>query len=170
MLLQVTVVTVGVLVAFLTACSAGTPSVRPTTVGTPARTGADTVVITVGAAAPIRAEVAHTRAEREHGLMDRDQLAPGTGMIFVFPEQSTASFYMFRTRMPLSIVFVRDDRVVSVAEMTPCTSADGADCRRYAAGAPYTHAIEAPGGHFTSAGVRPGDPVSIDGNLPAAPD
>jgi uncharacterized membrane protein (UPF0127 family) len=169
LLTQVTVVTVGVLVTFLTACSGEAPAARPTVVGTPANTGTETVVVTVGAAAPVRAEVADTAAERAFGLMDRDRLAPDAGMVFVFPRPSTASFYMFRTRVPLSIAFLEDGRVVSVAEMTPCASADAADCQRYAAGGPYTLAVEAPGGLFTSAGVRPGDPVRIDGNLPIAP-
>jgi uncharacterized membrane protein (UPF0127 family) len=125
-------------------------------------------VVQVGAAAPIRAEVADTLDERSRGLMDRDRLPAGRGMVFVFPQPSTSAFYMFHTRVPLSIAFVDDGRVVSVAEMTPCRSGRAADCQLYAADGAYTLAIEAPGGHFTSAGVRPGDPVRIAGDLPTA--
>jgi len=136
----------------------------------PAATRAATVIVRVGEAGPIQAEVADARAERARGLMDRDQLPPGAGMVFVFPEPTTASFYMFRTRIPLSIAFVDHDRVVSVAEMTPCPSDNADDCDLYPAGGPYTLAVEAPGRHFTDAGVRPGDPVRIDGDLPTAAD
>jgi uncharacterized protein len=128
----------------------------------------DSVTVHVGAAAPIRAEVADTPDERARGLMDRDRLPPNTGMVFVFPEPSTSAFYMFHTRIPLSIAFVDGTQVVSVAEMTPCRSEKAADCQLYPADGAYTLAIEAPGGHFTSAGVRPGDPVRIAGDLPTA--
>jgi uncharacterized membrane protein (UPF0127 family) len=134
----------------------------------PAAAGTNPVVVRVGAAPPVTAEVADTPDERARGLMDREQLPSATGMIFVFAQPSTSSFYMFHTRVPLSIAFVDRDHVVSVAEMTPCPAKDAADCQLYPADGPYTLAVEAPGGHFTNAGVRSGDPVRIDGDLPTA--
>jgi uncharacterized protein len=126
------------------------------------------VTVRVGAAPPVRAEIAETSAERSRGLMDRPDLPSGTGMLFVFPAPSRSSFYMFQTLVPLSIAFVDDDRVVNVAEMTPCPASTPGDCPRYAADGPYTLAIEAPGGWFTDAGVQPGDPVTVDPPPPAA--
>ena len=107
----------------------------------------------------VRAEVADTEAERQVGLMGRTSLPPGQGMIFIFEAETTTGFYMFRTLLPLSIMFVRDGRVVSVQEMTPCPDDDGSACPIYYADGPYTHAVEAPAGTF--AGVLPGDPVAI---------
>jgi uncharacterized membrane protein (UPF0127 family) len=104
-------------------------------------------------------EVADTPAAREQGLMWRSALARGTGMIFVFGGVTSAGFYMFQTKIPLSIMFVRDGRVVGVREMTPCPDPDPSDCPIYYADSPYTLAVEASAGTF--AAVRPGDPVVI---------
>jgi len=42
----------------------------------------------------VQAEVARTPAERERGLMFRESLAKGRGMLFVFPEAQIRSFWM----------------------------------------------------------------------------
>jgi uncharacterized protein len=126
------------------------------------------VTVRVGAAPPVRAEIAETPAKRSRGLMERPELPSGTGMLFVFPAPSRSSFYMWQTLVPLSIAFVDVDRVVSVAEMEPCTATTAGDCPRYAADGPYTLALEAPGGWFSDAGVQPGDPVTVDPPPPPA--
>jgi uncharacterized membrane protein (UPF0127 family) len=82
-------------------------------------------------------------------------------MIFLFRGQSSSRFYMKNTLIPLSIVFVRDGRVVSTAEMTPC-QAD--PCPTYAAAGPYSFAVEAPARTFAPA--RPGDLVVLNGATP----
>lgn len=132
----------------------------------PAEGFAGPVTVTVGDAAPLRAEVAHTPAQRAYGLMERDSVPAGTGMLFTFPVRGQGGFYMFRTQVPLSIAFVDQDRVVSVAEMTPCPSARPDECPTYEPTGPYTMAVEAPAGYFTDAGVQPGDPVTVRGTLP----
>jgi uncharacterized membrane protein (UPF0127 family) len=124
--------------------------------------------VNVGSAPALSVEVAATHAARQHGLMDRDELAADRGMLFLFPEQTTSAFWMFQTRVPLSIAFVDGDRVVSIAEMEPCPSTDGSGCPTYPPAGPYTFAVEAPAGHFSDAGVQPGDPVRITGTLPTA--
>ncbi|MBX6390301.1 MAG: DUF192 domain-containing protein [Frankia sp.] len=107
----------------------------------------------------IRAEIADTEAERAVGLMGRPSVPPGEGMIFVFDGPTRMPFYMYRTLAPLSIMFVRDGRVVSVREMTPCPELDPSACPFYSPAGPYTHAVEARAGTFSS--VRPDDAVTI---------
>jgi uncharacterized protein len=146
-----------------TAAGGGT---GPAGAGLPA--GSPTVTVEVGTAPPLRLEVADTEAERERGLMDRSEIPADGGMLFIFDTLSNSAFYMYRTLIPLSIAFVRDDRVVSVREMTPCPDADPARCPLYLAGAAYTSAIEARGGTFSGhpgtghPGTRPGDRVTVD--------
>jgi uncharacterized membrane protein (UPF0127 family) len=133
----------------------------------PARTGGAAatpqVTVHIGGVAALRVEVAASPAERGRGLMHRARVAPGTGMLFVFPDVTTSRFYMLNTLVPLSIAFVRGGRVVSVAEMAPCRAEP---CRLYPAAGPYTLAVEAPEGTFEH--VRPGDPVRVDGPLPTS--
>jgi uncharacterized protein len=124
--------------------------------------------VQVGDAPPIQAEIADSAAERGQGLMNRPTLPDGAGMLFVFPAPSSSRFYMWQTLVPLSIAFVDVDRVISVAEMVPCSASMPGDCPRYAADGPYNLAVEAPGNWFTRAGVQPGDPVRFDPAPPTA--
>ena len=124
------------------------------------------VRVTVGGAPPLHVEVAETPAERRRGLMDRESLEPGTGMLFLFPSPREGSFWMYKTLVPLSIVWAADGKVVGVAEMDPCPHDDPDRCPRFMAPAAFDLAVEAPAGTFTDAGVRAGDTVRIDGELP----
>ncbi len=145
------------------------PSAAPLTAPPTGSGGArPTVSVTVGKAGPLEVEVAATAEERQLGLMDREEVPTRTGMIFVFPKAEEGAFWMYRTKVPLSIVWAADGGVVGVAEMEPCGSVDPWKCRRYPSPEPFDLAVEAPGGTFTDAGVRPGDPVHITGTLPSA--
>ena len=105
----------------------------------------------------VRLEVAADPATRARGLMEREEVPPGTGMVFLYPEDVAEAFWMKNTLVPLSIAFVAaDGRVVSVHEMTPC-KAD--PCPSYAPAGPYRYAVELTAGSFPDAGVGPGSRV-----------
>ena len=105
----------------------------------------------------VRLEVAADPATRARGLMEREEVPPGTGMVFLYPEDVAEAFWMKNTLVPLSIAFVAaDGRVVSVHEMTPC-KAD--PCPSYAPAGPYRYAVELAAGSFPDAGVGPGSRV-----------
>jgi uncharacterized membrane protein (UPF0127 family) len=105
----------------------------------------------------VRLEVAADPAARARGLMDRAQVPEGTGMVFLYPRDVAEAYWMKNTLVPLSIAFVAaDGRVVSLAEMTPC-SAD--PCPSYPPAGPYRYAVELPAGAFEAAGVGEGDEV-----------
>lgn len=108
--------------------------------------GADTVV----------AEVASTPAERSQGLMDREELPEGTGMLFVFPNSEIRSFWMKNTFVPLDIAFLDDSfTVVDIKQLEPEneTPVD--------AEAASTFALEVIQGWFESRGVAVGDRATI---------
>jgi uncharacterized protein len=105
----------------------------------------------------VRLEVAADPATRARGLMEREQVPKGTGMVFLYPADVAEAYWMKNTLVPLSIAFVAaDGRVVSVAEMTPC-KAD--PCPSYAPAGPYRYAVELAAGSFGDAGVEAGDKV-----------
>jgi uncharacterized protein len=110
-----------------------------------------------GPAVPVRLEVAANAAARAVGLMGRERLAPGSGMVFLYPADTTASFWMKNTLVPLSIAFVAaDGRVVSTTEMTPCRADP---CPTYPPAGAYRYAVELSAGAFRAAGVGAGDRV-----------
>jgi uncharacterized membrane protein (UPF0127 family) len=68
----------------------------------------------------VRAEVASTDDERRDGLMYREELPDGTGMLFVFPDEAMRSFWMANTYIPLDIAFLDSrSRIVDIKQMEP---------------------------------------------------
>ena len=76
----------------------------------------------------IVAEVADESSERRQGLMCREIVPLGTGMLFVFEQLQTLSFWMFNTYAPLDILYLDNERrVVNALRMEPCPRPSGYD-------------------------------------------
>ena len=54
----------------------------------------------------VSVELARTDAERARGLMDRRELAPDAGMLFLFDETAEHPFWMKNTLIPLDMIFI----------------------------------------------------------------
>ena len=62
-------------------------------------------------------EVANDRRSRSKGLMFREELAPYSGMIFVYPEPKPVQFWMKNTPLSLDIIFLAaEGKIVKVHE------------------------------------------------------
>jgi hypothetical protein len=102
--------------------------------------------------------LADEQAEWARGLMEVVDLGDHAGMVFVFPEDRTGTFFMRNTPMPLSIAFLDEDgALVSSTDMEPCEDRDG--CPSYAAEGPYRFAVEVPQGELGSVGLD--DPAAV---------
>ena len=106
------------------------------------------------------AEIAVTADERARGLMFRESLPPGTGMLFVFPREGRHGFWMKNTLIELDIVFIgADRRVVDIARRAqPCRREP---CPQYFPAAPAAYALEIAGGLAARHGIAAGDPVEF---------
>jgi uncharacterized membrane protein (UPF0127 family) len=70
-------------------------------------------------------EVAADDATREQGLMYRDRLQDGAGMIFLFAKPGDYPFWMKNTLIPLDLIWIDEGhRVVHVAHDVPPCKAD----------------------------------------------
>lgn len=105
-------------------------------------------------------EVADTDATREHGLMDRTEMAADHGMLFVFQDDIPRAFWMKNTKIALDMLFFdADRRLVSVQRnVPPCTSDP---CPAYSSGAPARYVLELNGGETQKIGVTAGDEIEI---------
>ena len=104
-------------------------------------------------------EVADTPEERAVGLMRRESVPPGTGMVFLYDEPSTGRYYMFDVPIPLRAIFVSDGAVVSTVVMPPCELEVASACPTYGADGPYDTVVEtAP---ETLPDVQPGDAFEL---------
>jgi uncharacterized membrane protein (UPF0127 family) len=108
--------------------------------------------------------VAITDADRERGLMDVDSLGGYDGMLFRFGRPTSAQFYMFHTRLPLTVAFFdADGAYVSAQDMPPCSAAKGSDCPVYGADRSYVDALEVLQGGLGAVGVGPGSHIAVGG-------
>jgi uncharacterized membrane protein (UPF0127 family) len=103
---------------------------------------------------------------RAQGLMHVTDLQGYSGMAFLFPADTSSSFYMKDTVMPLSIAWV-DARgeVVTILDMEPCGTQD--PCPLYSPAGPYRTAIEVPKGDLGRLGISEGARITM---LPSCAD
>jgi uncharacterized protein len=106
--------------------------------------------------------LADTEPARARGLMDVTTVGNRSGMVFRFDGETTARFYMYRTKIPLDIAFLAGDgHIVSIASMEPCAAANASDCPLIAADGPYTDAIEVPTAALGRLGIVSGSTVTV---------
>jgi uncharacterized membrane protein (UPF0127 family) len=68
----------------------------------------------------ISVEIADNESLRSVGLMCREKLGDGQGMLFIFERPTHASFWMKNTKIPLSIgFFSKDKKLINIDEMQP---------------------------------------------------
>ena len=134
------------LVAFvtLTACRAATSA--PTAVFQTAK-------------GPVRVslEIVADDASRSRGLMYRNHIDDGHGMLFVFDDVSDRSFWMKNTLIPLDMIFIgADGTIVGMkTNTTPLSLAP------QSVGKPSKWVIEVAGGYAARAGIATGDKVEL---------
>lgn len=97
-------------------------------------------------------EVADDGAERAQGLMFREAMDPGAGMLFVYEEPRRVAFWMKNTLIPLDMVFAdatgRVTRVHSMAVPGDETPIDGGEGVQFV--------LEINGGLAARLGLLPG--------------
>jgi uncharacterized protein len=93
----------------------------------------------------VHVEVVADDESRAQGLMYRDRLREGTGMLFIFPNMNELGFWMKNTLIPLDMVWIDDkQRVVHVKENVPPCKAD--PCPTYSPGVNAQFVLELAGG------------------------
>lgn len=108
--------------------------------------------------------LAQSDQQRQQGLSNRTDLSGYDGMLFAFPADTTSTFWMKDTPLPLSIAwFDQAGRFVSSTDMEPCLNRPAAECPTYAATGPYRYALEVERGQLAAQGIGPGALVSVGG-------
>ena len=121
-----------------------------------------TIATKEGRELTFQVEIADTPAKRELGLQYRRDLASDRGMIFLFPSESTHSFWMKNTPIPLDMIFIGSDRkIVGIVEQAVPFSTDS----RSVPGASQ-FVLEINGGLAKRYGIKAGDFVEFHGLSP----
>jgi uncharacterized membrane protein (UPF0127 family) len=100
----------------------------------------------------LEVEVAADAASIDRGLMYRQEMAEGGGMLFVFKADEKLSFCMRDTPLPLSIAFLDSrGRIINIEDMEPF------DVSSHLSEGPARYALEVHKGWFARRGIAPGD-------------
>ncbi|MEM9154605.1 MAG: DUF192 domain-containing protein [Cyanobacteria bacterium J06642_2] len=107
-------------------------------------------------------EVARSAQQQQIGLMFREDLADGRGMVFPFEPARPVSFWMHNVRFALDMLFLYEDEIVDMALSVP--GCPEVPCPSY--GPPRNvnvdRVVELKGGTVDQLGVQTGDRVVVE--------
>lgn len=105
----------------------------------------------------ISVELAKTHLQQERGLMFRTKLPKNAGMLFIFDDERTLSFWMKNTLIDLSIAYInKDKQIVDIQEMKS-TSVLDRNIPSYPSKKAAKYALEMSSGWFTQNKIKVGD-------------
>lgn len=107
-------------------------------------------------------EIAANGETRQQGLMYRESLPPGRGMLFLFPTAGEHSFWMKNTLIPLDMIWLDSEgRIVGIRRDVPPCQAD--PCPSYGPGGVATRVLEIAAGEAARHGLEPGSTIRFEG-------
>lgn len=101
-------------------------------------------------------EIAQTEKDRQAGLMSRKNLAPESGMLFLYENPGYIRFYMKNTFIALDIAFIDENfRITQIESMAPLSEVIVSPRQK------AKYALEVNRGFFKKAGVKTGDKIEF---------
>ena len=120
------------------------------------KTGADFFEIKVGKR-PVLMQLALLQSEMQRGLMGRLELAPDSGMLFVYLKPQRMSFWMRNTPLPLDIGFFdAEGKLREIYQLHPFDETPVATRSHK-----LQFALEMNQGWFKANNIRPGDQLDL---------
>ncbi|MBU0706469.1 DUF192 domain-containing protein [Patescibacteria group bacterium] len=114
-------------------------------------------------------EVARAIEEKQLGLMGREELPDGTGMLFVYDEEEKPNpiIWMKGMLIPLDIVFIGKDLKINYIEenVQPCFAKYDRQCNLYGSAVPSAYVLELPAGFTARFGVNPADKIILPSGI-----
>ncbi len=113
-------------------------------------------------------EIADDDAERARGLMYRDAMDAGRGMLFIHDAEEPQAYWMKNTRIPLDILYFDNGRklVSQQRDVPPCSLGDR--CPSYPSNAPARYVLELNAGEAARLKLRDGAELTFGPGIPQA--
>lgn len=103
----------------------------------------------------IDVEIANNEYEIKTGLKHRDSLPSNSGMLFIFPNERSRSFWMDKTKISLDIIFVNAQKtILTIQRNTQPYSQEGIPSNGKA-----KYVIEVPAGYCHENNIEVGDRI-----------
>jgi len=111
-------------------------------------------------------EIADDDTERARGLMFRDTLADGTGMLFIHEAEEPQAYWMKNTRIPLDILYFDEGRklVTQQRNVPPCSAGDA--CPSYPSDQPARFVLELNAGEAERLKLQDGAELTLGKGIP----
>ncbi|GAB6053738.1 DUF192 domain-containing protein [Magnetospira thiophila] len=126
----------------------------------------EVTILTAKGTRTVQVELAETPEQRARGLMFREELPEGTGMLFDFGSPRGVAMWMKNTKISLDMLFI--DQVGEIVAIAPHTQPGSQ--HMIDAGQPVRAVLELPAGTAAALEVRVGDHLRHDiFTVPAQP-
>ena len=110
----------------------------------------------------IRAEVELSPTDMQKGMMFRDSLPRGRGMLFIHDKPGFYPYWMYQVRIPLDMVWMdASHRIVEIAADTPPCKTKASDCNKYGGHQQAQFVLELGGGEAKRLGLREGNTLGF---------
>jgi uncharacterized membrane protein (UPF0127 family) len=133
--------------------------------GGPENEGADVVgtrKVTLPDGQAIRAEVEMDPIDMQKGMMFRDSLARGRGMLFIHQTPGQYKYWMYQVRIPLDIVWMDPShRIVEISPDTPPCETKASLCANYGGQQTAQYVLELGGGEARRLGLSLGQTLEF---------
>ena len=106
----------------------------------------------------ISAEVETNQIDMQKGMMFRDSLPRGRGMLFMHEKPGLYPYWMYQVRIPLDMLWMdADHRIVEISADTPPCKTKASQCANYGGHQQAQFVLELGGGEARRWGLHEGD-------------
>ena len=112
----------------------------------------------------IPVEIADTFQKRQKGLSERESLAKGEGMLFVFAQENIQPpFWMKKMEFAIDIIWIDDNKIVQINEDVPAPEPDtpNSELKFYSPNQPIDYVLEVSAGFVDENNIKIGDDVDL---------
>ncbi|MGA2136392.1 MAG: DUF192 domain-containing protein [Bryobacteraceae bacterium] len=122
----------------------------------------NTRTVTLPGGQKIRAEVEVTQVDMRKGMMFRDSLPQGHGMLFIHDEPGLYPYWMFQCRIPLDMLWMDPQhKIVEISADTPPCRDAAEKCPNYGGHEQAQYVLELGGGEAKRLGLKVGQTLDF---------
>jgi uncharacterized membrane protein (UPF0127 family) len=122
----------------------------------------DTRTVKLPNGSEVRAEVMIRPVDMQRGMMFRNELPRGRGMLFIHSKPGPYTYFMYNVRIPLDIVWMDTNRrVLEIAANVPPCKTNASACPTYGGRYASQYVLELGAGEAARNGVKVGDTLTF---------